>query len=86
MQTFYIYLTCTAHGKPYWTWASGRGEAQLPDRGVLNPPPVREIGPIETEEDWTIGDVIDLVDLGVDLDDPSTWFDDPNWVQSYLAK
>ncbi len=76
----YIYLTCTAHGKPVWT----TNDADCPDRGVNNPPPVKVIGPFDdTMDEENLKESVCY--YGVDLDNPSTWMDKENWIDEYLG-
>jgi hypothetical protein len=65
-----VALTCTAHGNALWRWVRD-GSVDLPDQGVHNPPPARILGLLEAEE------------AGVDLEDSSTWFPDPDWRDKY---
>lgn len=88
----YVYLTCTAHGKPIWraTAESETSRADLPDRGVRNPPPVRQLGPYlvgpsgyASVEDAVAEDPA----IAVNLDDSDTWAEGGavDWIEAYLA-
>jgi hypothetical protein len=78
-----VYLTCTAHGKPVYTTC----EADLPDRGVTNPPPIRKVGPYVVGPEG-YADIKEALEsdpsIDVDLDDPLTWFEDSCWIDAYL--
>lgn len=82
----YVYLTCTAHGKPVWIVCPESKEPMLPDRNISNPPPVLKIGPYEIGPGGyeSVEDAIasDHRFRGT-LDDPSTWFLNPEWNALY---
>ncbi len=79
----YVYLTCTAHGTPLWTTEGN----DLPNSGVWNSGPVRKLGPYligkEGYDDIEEALENDPEFLG-SLDDPSSWFDNPQWISIYL--
>lgn len=83
-----MFLTCTAHGKP--VWRAGRSPdlsaTDLPDRCVAKPPPVRVLGPYEVGPGGyeTVEEAVanDPRFYGL-LDDPTTWFLNPEWAELY---
>jgi len=81
-EEIYIFLTCTSHGKPIWMthWNSDYREINLPDQSVRNPPPIRIL---QTSEDMEIFTENNHV-VDIDLDDHSTWFPNPNWIEEYF--
>lgn len=85
----WVFLTSTSGGKPIWRAASHDDprQANLPDRHVYNPPPVRIIGPYLVGPDGydTVEDGVDNGPDDVDLNRPETWSEvDPNWIDTYL--
>lgn len=84
----YLYLTCTSHGKPIWRIHESPDcrEANLPDRGVGNAPPVKRLGPFLVKGEEGVRNVLMFdPDININLEDASTWFEDPHWIQTYLA-
>ena len=77
-----VFLTCTAHGKPVWRVGVDERTAGLPDRDVSNPPPVRELGPYEVGPEG-YATVEEAVAGDVSLDEPETWFPNPDWPELY---
>jgi hypothetical protein len=84
----YVVLTCTAHGKPVWRVTEDLDTVSI-DRFIDNPPPVRVLGPYRIGpngyQDAREG-VSNDPECNVDLDNPTTWFDDPAWISRYLGK
>lgn len=77
--TVYVHLTHTAHGLPIYRISTefNPAYANLPDRNVANPPPVRTLGPFvlmhfDDLEEAAKDAVATVTD--VNLDDPGTWF------------
>lgn len=79
----YIVLTCTAHGTPLWR--VGDLDVVAVDRGVYNPPPMKIFGPYLIGKDGyrSIEEAVENDAELPDLDDPTTWSDDPRWNRHY---
>ena len=87
-----VVLTCTAHGKPVWRVYDANRESPedvLVDRNFANPPPWRAIGPydVSSEDEMVIKEAVaNDPNESVNLDDPRTWFPNPNWIDKYLTE
>jgi hypothetical protein len=85
----YVHLTCTSGGQPVWRSSEEEDprRADLPDRDVRVPPPIRTLGP------YLVGvGGYDSVEHAVDCDpgfdgslgQDASWFEDPGWINTYL--